>query len=72
MISANTVMRHCEDANEEPDMTTTNKEDYHAYLQSPAFGVMSFQQWLAAQRFMQGLFSVEESIQFNRELKGLQ
>jgi hypothetical protein len=52
-------------------MTTTNKEDYHAYLASPCVKVMSFQQWLAAQKFMTGLLSVEEAMQFQRELKGV-
>jgi hypothetical protein len=50
-------------------MTTNNKEDYHAYLSSPCFGVMSFQQWLAAKAFMEGMLPLEVALQTNREMK---
>lgn len=49
-------------------MTTNNKEDYHAYLNSACFGVMSFQQWLAAKAFMTGLLPLEQAIETHREM----
>lgn len=49
-------------------MTTTNKEDYHAYLASPCVRVMSFQQWLAARAFMTGMLPLEVAIEINREM----
>lgn len=49
-------------------MTTTNKEDYHAYVQSPCFGVMSFQQWLAAKAFMEGMLPLEQALETHREM----
>jgi hypothetical protein len=50
-------------------MTTNNKEDYHAYLSSPCFGVMSFQQWLAAKAVCEGRMTVEQAIELHRGMK---
>lgn len=49
-------------------MTTTNKEDYHAYLNSPCVRVMSFQQYLAAKAFMEGMLPLEQALETHREM----
>lgn len=48
---------------------TAPKAEYHAYLSSPAFGAMSYQQWLAAKAFIEGDMTVEQAIELHRGMK---
>jgi len=48
---------------------TATKEQYRAYLQSPAVWVMSYQQWLAAKAFIEGAMTIEQAFELHRRMK---